>query len=269
MGSLIYIVSKEKWASMKVDLKLAYIMLILDLGGACTVFFNSVNNLAGNGLFVANQTLCNLGSIMLSAFFISSIYCVGVISLERCLLIVFKREYSGKFYYCIIGCLSLLNVASWIVAWSMNGYGIYVLSSYCFFNLKTWGGFIGSFLTVVSVGISYTFIFVCYPMICIYRKNQSQSSQLELGLDPVKVKKEVNKVILKSMFIIFASLATNGPYMIILIITWFNPNILTPKIDCAQAILIDFNLIVNTFILLNMKPELFKSLKQMWGFKSD
>jgi hypothetical protein len=269
MSSLIYIISKEKWVTMKIDMKIAYIMLILDLGGACTVFFNSVNNLAGNGLFVANQTLCNTGATLLNLFYITSIYCVGVVSLERCLLIVFKREYSDKFYYYIIVGLFVINVASCVIAWSLNGFSIYPVSVHCYFNLKTIGGFVGSFLTVVTIGISDALIFVCYPMICIYRKNQSQRSQLELGLDPQKVRKEVNRVIFKSLLIIIVSLVTNGPIVIILIVTWFNPYVLTPVIDCWQCILIDANILLNLIILLNMKPELTKSLKQLWRINTE
>ncbi|KXN71627.1 hypothetical protein CONCODRAFT_5700 [Conidiobolus coronatus NRRL 28638] len=269
MGSLIRVISRDKWKNMKVDMKLAYMMIFLDLFGAFCLLFNSINNLASHGLFVSNRILCNLDAIMLFLSFFTSIYCVGIVSLERCLLIVYKREYSERFYFSILGGLSLINIIAAIQAWVLNGYTLFPMSLYCFYNLKTPGGFTGSVLMVVSVGIADTLLFVCYPMICIYRRKQSQNAQLELGLDPLKVQREVNRTIYKSLGIILASALTNGPYMVILIITWFNPDFLTPIIDFFQTVIIVSNLLLNTLILLNMKPELLKSLKEMWGFNSE
>jgi hypothetical protein len=204
---------------------------------------------------------------MLFLSFFTSIYCVGIISLERCLLIVYKKEYTEKFYYYILGGLSFINLIAAIQAWVLDGYTLFPLSLYCFYNLKTPGGFAGSVLMVLSVGIADTLLFVCYPMICFSRRRQSQTAQLELGLDPEKVRVDVNRTIFKSFVIIFASALTNGPYMVILIITWFNPDFLTPTIDFFQTVIIVSNMLLNTIILLNIKPELLKSLKEMWGIK--
>ncbi|KXN71626.1 hypothetical protein CONCODRAFT_5699 [Conidiobolus coronatus NRRL 28638] len=269
MGSLIRIMSRVKWKNMHVDMKLSYMMIWLDLFGAFCLLFNSINNFASHGLFVSNRIFCNLDAIMLFLSFFTSIYCVGIVSLERCLLIVYKREYSERFYFYILGGLSLINIIAAIQAWILNGYTLFPMSLYCFYNLKTPGGFVGSVLMVVSVGVADTLLFVCYPMICVYRRKQSQKAQLELGLDPEKVKLEVNRTIAKSLGIILASGLTNGPYMVILIITWFNPDFLTPMIDFFQTVIIVSNLLLNTVILLNIKPELLKSLKKMWGIKSE
>lgn len=267
MGSLIRIMCRIKWSCMKIDTKLSLTMIVLDLFSACCLLFNSINNFASNGLFVSNRILCNIDAIMLFLSFFTSIYCVGIISLERCLLIVYKKEYTEKFYYYILGGLSFINLIAAIQAWVLDGYTLFPLSLYCFYNLKTPGGFAGSVLMVLSVGIADTLLFVCYPMICFSRRRQSQTAQLELGLDPEKVRVDVNRTIFKSFVIIFASALTNGPYMVILIITWFNPDFLTPTIDFFQTVIIVSNMLLNTIILLNIKPELLKSLKEMWGIK--
>ncbi|KXN66436.1 hypothetical protein CONCODRAFT_11727 [Conidiobolus coronatus NRRL 28638] len=106
----------------------------------------------------------------------------------------------------------------------------------------------------------------CYTTICIYRRNQSRSNQLDLGLDPEKVKKEVNTVIIKSLAIMATNLFTSGVYMGILAITWFKPSALTNVTDMIQVLFIQPSMIINTLILLNMKPELWKGLKKLYGF---
>ncbi|KXN66435.1 hypothetical protein CONCODRAFT_11726 [Conidiobolus coronatus NRRL 28638] len=109
----------------------------------------------------------------------------------------------------------------------------------------------------------------CYTTICIYRRNQSRSNQLDLGLDPAKVKREINIVIVKSLAIMATNLFTSGVYMGILAFTWFKPNAITNVTDMVQVLFIQPSMIINTLILLNMKPELWKGLKKLYGLRSE
>jgi hypothetical protein len=135
------------------------------------------------------------------------------------------------------------------------------------FNATTSGGIIESALCLLSCGISEAMVFICYPVIYIYSRSQSEKSQLELGLDPAKIKKEANTEILKSLALIVASGLNNGPYCILFAINWIDPSKLTPTVNMAQVIFMSITILINSLILPNLKAGLWKSLEELQGFK--
>ncbi|KXN72705.1 hypothetical protein CONCODRAFT_4440 [Conidiobolus coronatus NRRL 28638] len=135
------------------------------------------------------------------------------------------------------------------------------------FNINVTSGLIGSLLAGALLLISLFSIFFGYIKICLYRREQSKKSQIELGLDPEKVKKEVNSTILKSLSIIFGSFLAYTPYTLILLLQIFSTSFQTPELSAVATILIDSNVTLNSLILINMKPELYKEIKKIYGFK--
>ncbi|KXN67551.1 hypothetical protein CONCODRAFT_10351, partial [Conidiobolus coronatus NRRL 28638] len=100
-------------------------------------------------------------------------------------------------------------------------------------------------------------------------REQSKKAQIELGLDPAKVQKEVNSTIIKSLSIIVASTLANGPYTLILFLQIASSAFQTPAMFVVGTILINLNITLNSLILINMKPELLKDIKKMYGFRSE
>ncbi|KXN73114.1 hypothetical protein CONCODRAFT_4001 [Conidiobolus coronatus NRRL 28638] len=143
------------------------------------------------------------------------------------------------------------------------------LAQYCHFDVDTKSGLISAALLIVSCGISDSLVFICYPIICFHCRKESKRSQLELGMDPEKVKTRVNTTLAKSLALILASMFTNVPYCVILITCMAKVQVLTPATDLVQTILMATTVLVNSLILINLKPELWRSLKLLWGFKVD
>ncbi|KXN67089.1 hypothetical protein CONCODRAFT_10906 [Conidiobolus coronatus NRRL 28638] len=150
-----------------------------------------------------------------------------------------------------------------------DGFGIFPTASYCFFYPVGLAGLVGSIVAVILLLPPYNLVVFCYIAICVYRRSQSRKAKLELGLDPIKVKREVNSTIIKSLSLIAASLFTSGIYVAIMIASWFNPSILTPATDFIQVIFLGSQMIINATLLLNIQPNLLKGLKSLYGMKTD
>ncbi|KXN67092.1 hypothetical protein CONCODRAFT_10912, partial [Conidiobolus coronatus NRRL 28638] len=74
-----------------------------------------------------------------------------------------------------------------------------------------------------------------------------------------------NSTIYRSLSIIFFSILTTGVYVIIIVISWFNPSVVNPVTDMIQSILVESQMIINTLVLINMRPELWKGMKELYG----
>jgi hypothetical protein len=263
--SLLISIVKYKKAKWKIDMKLCFILLWVDLVCALNILVNASVNIAGFPNYLGNEALCKLNGILITITVATAVNLMGVISLERCLIVIFKKEYGLKFYLPIISLFCILNIANEIQATVNDGYEIYPIALYCMYNQAKTSGLVGSILIVISGAISYVLIVVCYLAICFYRRSQSQKAQLELGLDPYKVMKEVNSTIYRSLSIIFFSILTTGVYVIIIIISWFDPSVVSPVTDMIQSILVESQMIINTLVLINMRPELWKGMKELYG----
>jgi hypothetical protein len=267
--SLLLVIFKEKWSRLGIDLKLMTMIIILDLGGASIIVVGCISNLCGYGILIDTAQKCCVTAFWLLFTLITSVNITGVLSLQRCLFVVFNRRYPNKFYYSIILTHFIFDLTSWIICWINKGFTIMPLAQYCHFDVDTKAGLISAALLIVSCGISDSLVFICYPIICINCRNKSKRSQLELGMDPDKVKTRVNTTLAKSLALILASMFTNVPYCIILITCMAKVHILTPPTDLVQTILMATTVLVNSLILINLKPELWRSLKLLWGVKDN
>jgi hypothetical protein len=262
--SLLISIVKYKKAKWKIDMKLCFILLFVDLIMASNILVNASINIARYPYYIGNEALCKLSGVLITITVASTVNLMAVISLERCLIVVFKKEYGLKFYIPIIALFCILNIANEVQTTVNDGYEIYPIALYCLYNQAIRAGLIGSILLIVSGIISYTLIIVCYLAICFYRRSQSQKAQLECGLDPDKVRKEVNATVFRSLSIIFFSILTTGVYAVIIIISWFDNSIITHVTDTIVSILVESQMIINTLILLNMRPELWEGLKELY-----
>jgi hypothetical protein len=266
--SLLISIIKTNSKGWKIDMKLCAILLGVDLTCAIVILFYNLQYLTSSNKYLKGLTLCNLNGALVNMLFPAAVFLMAVISLERCLLIVFKREFSLKFYFSILAIFNLLNAADITQTAINRGYTPYPLAIYCQYNMSLTAGLVGSIVMVLIGGISYSMIIVCYLAICFYRRSQSLKAQLELGLDPIKVKKEVNSTIIKSLIIMLASILSTGIFVVITAISWFIPKVLTPKTDMVVAIFVQSQMLINTLILLNMRPDLWKGLVKLYRFGS-
>jgi hypothetical protein len=269
MTPLIIAAFRTKWSNMKIDMKIAMIMVFFDVGSAFDAMMVHFDNLIHIPWNYPTQLSCTINSLFSLFTFFNSTSLVGLLSMERCILIVYKKHYSDRFYYIIILILIMLNIGICTLAALTSGFDLIPIGTYCLFTVYTVGGIVGSLLTGGLVGCSLFATFFGYIKICIFRREQSKKAQIELGLDPVKVQKEVNSTILKSLSIIIVSALANGPYTLIFLLQIASESFNTPQVYLAGTVLINLNVTLNSLILINMKPELYKEIKRMYGFNVD
>ncbi|KXN73024.1 hypothetical protein CONCODRAFT_4040 [Conidiobolus coronatus NRRL 28638] len=258
---------RTKWINMKVDMKIAVLMVIFDLCSAIEAILLDFFNLVHYPWILPNQLACTINSVLVIFFFFNSLGLVGVLSLERCLLIVYEKEYSDGFYYTIIVCLLTFNIIICLISSLTDGFGLAPIGTYCMFNVNVTGGIIGSLLAGVLLSISLLVVFFGYIKICLFRREESKIAQIELGLDPKKVQRDVNSTIFKSLLIILGSFLAYTPYTLILLLQIASKSFQTPELCAAATLLIDVNIALNSLILINMKPELYEEIKKIYGFK--
>ncbi|KXN67095.1 hypothetical protein CONCODRAFT_10915, partial [Conidiobolus coronatus NRRL 28638] len=220
-ASLLISIIKTNNEGWKIDMKLCAMLLGVDLACTLLILFYNLQYLFYSNTYLEGHALCNLNGALVNILFPTAVFLMAVISLERCLLIVFKREFSLMFYFCIFATFSMINAANVAQTVINNGYIAYPLAIYCQYNTSQTAGLVGSVVMVLVGGISYNMIILSYLAICFYRRSQSLKAQLELGLDPIKVKKEVNSTIIKSLIIMLGSILSTGIFVVITAISWF------------------------------------------------
>ncbi|KXN66395.1 hypothetical protein CONCODRAFT_11772 [Conidiobolus coronatus NRRL 28638] len=267
--SLLFIIIKNKPQRLHVDMKLTCIVIISDFVSSLSTSTSALANILNLGQGLDNPILCRLNAIALGIGFSTSLITIGVLSLERCLIIVYEKELAPKYYYLIIIVESSILLGFLIFCAATEGFHIMPTSEYCLLDISTSSGLSTSIAFFIIGGTSLVTVLICYTKICVFRRSQSLEAQLELGLNPLKVKREVNITILKSLTLIAASLLTNGPYVAIQVFTWIDPKFLTPLSDTISCICITSSAFINTIILLKLKPEFLNLLKQLWGFKCE
>jgi hypothetical protein len=244
-------------------------LLFMDLYISIITLLNNIFAIAHLGSYYNTRFACTLNAFLTGLPYVISITLMGIISLERCLLIVFNRSYPKKTYFRLLFIFTILNLINFILTAVFDGFGIFPTASYCFFYPVGKAGLAGSIVAVILLLPPYNLVVFCYIAICVSRRNQSQKAKLELGLDPIKVKKDVNSTVIKSLSFIAASLFTSGIYVAIMISSWFDPSILTPATDLVQVVFLGSQMIINASLLLNIQPSLWSGLKRLYGFTTD
>jgi hypothetical protein len=266
ISSLLISIIKYKKEKLDLDLRLCILLLIVDL--CCSVVFiiNGIAAALNYSSYINTREMCDLVGVLSLLPYVMSVNIMGVISLQRCLVIVHNKEYSHRFYYTILLAVVVLSIINSIQSSIFGGFVIFPNAIYCSLDPSTASGLVGSLLLTAICGVDYGTIVYCYISICIYRRKHSQKAQIELGLDPVKVKESVNSTIIKSFSIIGTSLFTSGIYVLIIIASCIHPDFITNVTEMLQIIFLGPQTILNTIILLVMKPALWDGLKRLYGF---
>ncbi|KXN69815.1 hypothetical protein CONCODRAFT_7706 [Conidiobolus coronatus NRRL 28638] len=266
ISSLLISIIKYKKEKLDLDLRLCILLLIFDLCSSVVFIINGIAAALNYSSYINTRAMCDLVGVLTLLPFIVSVNLMAVISLQRCLVIVYNKEYSHRFYYIILIVMVLMSIINSLQTSIFNGFAVFPNAIYCSLDPSTASGLAGSLLLSTICGLEYGTIVFCYISICIYRRKHSQKAQIELGLDPVKVKKSVNSTIIKSLSIIATSLFTSGVYVLTIVVSCIYPDFITNFTELLQIFFLSPQMILNTIILLVMKPALWDGMKKLYGF---
>jgi hypothetical protein len=266
---VFYILLRNKWRSLSIDLRLICFTLMCDMLHSFIVFTCGVCNLAGFADYLSSKPSCAFNAIIIVFAAMSSINMVGVISLERYFLIVKERVLHNRTYYMIILSLQLINLVGSITSGVFGTFSISSTSVYCIYDMTNWAGISGTIILVLSIGTSTSITYFSYINIIIKRRKLSLQNQKVLPFKTKKIRRDANVTIIKSALIIIASTISSLPYIIYLFIEIIDPKLLTPRIQAIVTISCMVNMIINALIVLRLRADLWNKFKEAIFIKSD
>jgi hypothetical protein len=249
---VLWIVYKSNWKKLHSDLFMNSILCFNNMLISIGLFFTSIFILAGKPMIIYNEYLCDTQLIVMVIPLIINSYLIGLISIERCLLIVFNIKLDISVY--IILSIFLIIVPIGFVIWGLTTVhstvsisGVYATSqpegSSRFYVLLFY--LILGLLSITSVSISYT-------IIVIFRFRQLSRNQRELNISKQQVIQEKFSIIFKAVliYLVFLSIHFGKIYMFFIDIVLNIPR--TFIIDAISENLIIYSVISDVLLLLYM-----------------
>jgi hypothetical protein len=249
---VLWIISRSNWKRLHPDLFMSSILCFNNTCISIGLFFTSIFILAGDNMIVYNDYLCDIQLIVMVIPLVINSYLIGLISIERCLLIVFNIKLDKSVY--IVLSFFLITIPTGFGIWGLtNGHssvsisGVYSTSppakSSRFYVLLCY--LILGLLSMASVTISYS-------IIVIFRFKQLSRNQRELNVAKKQVVREKLTIIFKSalIFLVFLSVHFGKIYMFLIELVFKVPR--TFMIDAVSENLIVYSVISDVLLLLFM-----------------
>ncbi|KXN68465.1 hypothetical protein CONCODRAFT_9265 [Conidiobolus coronatus NRRL 28638] len=134
------------------------------------------------------------------------------------------------------------------------------------FDLYEIGGKVGSIMLGVSCLVSLTFVYTSYILIILKRRSRIKKMRQELGEHCGRLLHKKSTTLVKSLTIIIVSTLSNLPYCIIVIMCLIDYSFYTPALEMIATTCMMLNQVLNTILLLHMRPDIFADLKDRFGW---
>ncbi|KXN69075.1 hypothetical protein CONCODRAFT_8559 [Conidiobolus coronatus NRRL 28638] len=267
--TIIVAVYKYFRKDMHIDIKLALILTITDVLSGIDFLVAAIFNYPPVNLYSKYTNLCIIAQVTGSVTFVASAIMVGVIALERCLLIVYNIELNDTYYWIMIAACFLFPVINSLLVIFTDSINLFTGGVFCHYDAQTFTGKVAYILMMIYMGTAVCVLCFSYTKIVLFRYNHSQREQLELGLDPEKVRKDTKRTAIKLMSILIINVATNIPYLVAQICGLIEYDLYSPKVAFFVIPWTGCVIIWNSFIFLGLHEEVFKKWKQVIGLKSE
>jgi hypothetical protein len=266
---VICILLKSNLKKLHPDLIMSGVLCFNNLIISISLLFTSIFILCGYNAIVYNDYLCDAQLVtFVSPLGINS-YIIGLISIERCLLIVYNIKLSNLFY--IISTFILfaipmgvtirnLTVDHFIVSIS----GVYGMASPA---MSTKFPVLAVYLGLGL--ISMVAAIVSYGIILIFRISHLNRNRRNLNISKEEIFKQKLRIILKSVLILFVFIFNHSGKLWVL----FSDVVLkAPRTFLADAItqnLMIYSTVTDVTLLLVMNIEIRKKFYKFFKLKSD
>jgi hypothetical protein len=265
-SSVLLILIKKNLRRLNIDLQLVALTLLCDIATGLYCIVNSISNFAESDYFLNTRVKCNINATFGIVAVATSFNIVGIIGAERCLLIVYDVQFKKKYYFVLLSLFLLLNFLCILICWVFNGFGQTPTGIYCMFDLYEIGGKVGSIVLATSCLISLILVYSGYILIILKRRRRIKKMREELGEHCGKLLQRKSSTLVKSLSIIVVSTFTNLPYCIIVIMSIIDSYYINPALDMIATTCMMLNQVLNTILLLHMRPDIFADLKERFGW---
>jgi hypothetical protein len=266
---IIFTVLKYFRKKMHIDLKMGLFMVILDTLSAVDGILCGIFQLPPLQYYVKYHSLCMAQSMTSGITFLGSMIILGVVALERCLLVVYKIKLSDKYYWLMIFCSIGVTLFNVVISSTTNSIELQPSGAYCLYSHYTPYGKATYAIMIIFVGLSFTSLIICYIQIVFNRNITSKREQLALGLDPAKVKRDVNRTTFKLLLILGINVTTNIPYVIYNLLGLVNPEYLNPIAAFFIIPPLISDIWWNSILYLILNIKIYYKLKEVLFGKSE
>ncbi|KXN74282.1 hypothetical protein CONCODRAFT_2658 [Conidiobolus coronatus NRRL 28638] len=267
--TISYTILRHFRKSMHIDIQLGLFLTFLDTLSGFDFIINGIANLPPLNLYSKYYNWCISAQITGSTTFVSSMLVIGVIALERCLLIVYNIKLKNWYYWLMIACCCSVPFLIAMLVIFTNSVALVPAGIFCHFDAGTYYGVVAYILMFSFSSLAITVLIFSYVKIIIFRYRYSQREQLELGLEPDKVKKETQKTAIKLLSVLIINIGSNFPYCIAQIVGLFDPKLYSPKVAFFVVPWIALNIIWNSIIFLVIQEQIYDKWLVVIGIKSE
>ncbi|KXN69076.1 hypothetical protein CONCODRAFT_8561 [Conidiobolus coronatus NRRL 28638] len=228
--TIIYTVIKHFRKDMHIDIQLALFLTVMDTVSGVDFLMAAICNLPPLNIYSSYYNICLVQVITGSTTFIASLVIIGVIALERCLIVVYNIKMKNTYYWLMISICVIIPLFNSILVISTDSIGLMSSGVFCHYDIQTYYGVVAYIIMLTLSAIAISTLVFSYTKIVLFRYHHSQTQQIELGMDPEKVRIETRRTTIKLMSILIINVGTNIPYVIAQIMGLFDNSYFNPKV---------------------------------------
>jgi hypothetical protein len=253
---VIWIILNSNLKKLHPDLFMSGILCFNNLCISISLFFTSIFILCGYNAIVYNDYLCDIQSFTLTIPLLVNSYIIGLISIERYLLIVFNIKFGKMIYVVLTLLLYILPYAFAIKGLTIDHTVISMAGVYGMSSPKMSTKF--PFLSVYAVlGLtSMTAVIISYLCILIFRLSHLNQNRQNLNVSKEEIIKQKLRITLKSVLILFLFTFNHSGKIYILISDVFFKIPRTFMLDAVTENLIIYSTVTDVTLLLTMNNDI-------------
>jgi hypothetical protein len=266
---VICILLKSNIKKLHSDLIMSGILCFNNLIISISLFFTSIFILCGYNAIVYNDYLCDIQLITMVIPLVTNSYVISLISVERCLLIVYNIKLSNLIYI-----LSTFILFAIPMAFAIRGLTIShtIISISGVYSLVSPAMSTKFPILAVYLGlglISMVAVIASYINILVFRISHINQNRQNLNISKEEVFKQKLRIILKSVLILFLFIFNHSGKLWVI----FSDVILkiprTFLVDAITVNLIIYSTVTDVTLLLVMNIEIRKKFWKFFKLKSN
>ncbi|KXN68597.1 hypothetical protein CONCODRAFT_9117 [Conidiobolus coronatus NRRL 28638] len=258
---LLTILVKKLKKNAHVDIKLCTFVTVMDISVCCCLLFRAIFAKYPYNILEAHSNWCKFDLLTGTQVLLYSGYSLGIMSLERFLLICYNIKFSF-IYWIIVICLTCIPQFAMVCVVVAKNLQIMVkIKVYCSFFPKGMGVIVYIWATVMFF-IAFSSVIISYLGIMIVKYKQCLN-QLNLNVPRDKVLKECRSTLFKSLLYIVLYILIFSGKIYCLVFELITGQKRTIVMDLISTMLISCSSLVNALIVFYMNSEVRESFLKL------
>jgi hypothetical protein len=266
--NLIIIISLKQLVQKRINshLLICIAILVIDIILCLSNIIIGISGLLNDQYIVFNEWFCNLQLLLYIGGNYISVWYVGLLSLERGLLIIHQISLPRTFWLVVMGIELLIFLVINIIAITNNKVGLATLAVYCVIKYDLDLGQVATYLYFSLIVLSVLITIYSYIGIAIVQRRRAWKDIRELNLDKDDTLKGANRTIIKVLALLALYLITNGCDMVNSAIEIAFNIERTIQTNFVAICLLNCNPIVNSIVLVQFHESVKLAVLKFYPF---